>query len=136
MKITRIAVMLLAGMLIVAGFACTPAPKEVHVDASYSGETVTLAVGDSLIVTLESNASTGYEWSLADNSDESVLQEAGHEYVAPEPTGTPVVGAGGEEVWTFTALSAGTSTISMEYVRPWEEDTEPADTFTLTVVVE
>ena len=133
MKITRIAVILLLGILLLSGFACSSGPKEVYVDASYSGEEVTLAVGDSLIVTLESNPTTGFMWSLEENSDESVLQEAGQEF---EPSPTPAAGAGGEEVWTFNALSEGTSTISMEYKRSWEEDTEPAETFGLTVVVE
>ncbi len=105
-------------------------------DASYSGKEVTVAVGDSLIVTLESNPSTGFSWALADNSDERVLQQVDHEFVPPETTGTPVPGQGGEEVWTFRALKEGTSTISMEYIRPWEEDAEPAETFGLTVVVE
>jgi len=45
------------------------------------------------------------------------------------------VGAGGEEVWTFKALKAGTSKISMEYSQSWEGGMKAAETFALTVVV-
>ena len=110
----------------------TPAP--LNVDDSYSGGQVELSVGQSLVVTLESNASTGYSWSLAQNSDETVLNKTGNEYISPQTTG-PIVGAPGKEEWTFLALKEGTSSISMEYKRPWEKDTPPARTFSLTVVV-
>ncbi|MCK4963826.1 MAG: protease inhibitor I42 family protein, partial [Dehalococcoidia bacterium] len=37
--------------------------------------------------------------------------------------------------WTFKALKKGTSEISMEYRRPWEQGVQPAETFVLTVLV-
>jgi len=135
MKIIRVAAILLLGILLVSGFACGSTPTELCVNASCSGHEVKVAAGGSVTVTLDSNASTGFSWALVENSDESVLQEAGHEYVASETSGTPVPGKGGEEVWVFTALKGGTSTISMEYKQPWDEDAEPADTFDLTVAV-
>ena len=135
MKIKRVAAILLLGVLLVSGFACGSVSDDVCVKASCSGHEVKVAAGGSVTVTLDSNPSTGFSWALVENSDESVLQEAGHEYVAPETSGTPVPGKGGEEVWVFTALREGKSTISMDYKQPWDEDTEPADTFDLTVVV-
>ena len=113
--------------------ACSPAPQSVSVDASHSGETVNVASGASVIVTLDSNDTTGYEWRLAEDVDEDVLRLANSEYIAPETT---LVGAGGQEVWTFEAVGAGETTISLEYVRPWEEGVPAVDTFQLTVVVE
>jgi inhibitor of cysteine peptidase len=121
---------LVAGFAVGAGVACTGVGN-LSVDDSYSGKQVELSVGQSLVVTLESNASTGYSWYLAQNSDGSVLDNTGNEYVAPQTT---LVGAGGKEEWTFKALKEGTSTISMGYSRPWES-TPPAETFDLTVVV-
>jgi inhibitor of cysteine peptidase len=51
-------------------------------------------------------------------------------------TQTNLVGAAGKELWTFKALQDGTSTIRLEYIRPWEAGAPPAETFTLTVVVD
>ena len=131
---------LLAGLLVGVTTACSGSGSEanadsntaVNVDSSYSGKQIEISVGQSLVVTLDSNASTGYSWALNQNSDDSVLSNTGNEYIAPQ---TSLVGAGGKEEWTFKALKEGTSTISMEYSRPWETGTPPADTFELTVVV-
>ena len=122
---------LVTSVAVGAGTACTGNSNNLNVDSSYSGKQVELSVGQSLVVTLESNATTGYSWTLAQNSDESVLKETGHEYIAPQTT---LIGAGGNEEWTFKALKKGTSTISMGYSRPWES-IPPVETFDLTVVV-
>jgi inhibitor of cysteine peptidase len=121
------------------GSSSTPSsstPKEVSVDSSYSEKEVEIASGGTLTVTLESNSSTGYQWSLTSISDQAVLEKVDQKYVAPEApqNGIPLVGAPGKEVWTFQALQKGTSTISMGYSRSWET-VSPAKTFTLTVTV-
>jgi inhibitor of cysteine peptidase len=116
--------------------ACGSTPKELSVDASFSGKEVKLAVGGSLIVTLESNRSTGFEWGLTSISDESVLELVDNRYEAPPTSdGVPISGAPGQEVWTFKALKKGKSTLSMKYAQPWAQGVEPAKTFALTVDV-
>jgi len=134
-----LAFIILASLSAGVGIACSGsnaslsgAGNDVNVDSTYSGKQVELSVGQSLIVTLVSNPSTGYSWSLADNSNESVLSNTGDEYIAPQTT---LMGTPGSEKWTFKALKKGTSIISMEYIRPWEDNTPPAETFNLTVVV-
>jgi len=126
-------------------FACSPAPKQVSVEASCDdfyerqaiSKEVEVAVDGSLTVTLCSNPSTGFEWESARISDQTVLQQVDHKFEAPEATGDgpPPPGAPGKEVWTFQALKKGESTISMEYSRPWEGGEKAEWTFVLTVVV-
>jgi len=113
--------------------ACSSVPSQVSVDASYSGQQVEIAVDGSLTVTLDSNASTGFQWVLVSIGDETVLEKVANTYEAPEDT--DMVGAPGKEIWTFSALKKGTSTVSMEYSRSWENGTQAAETFDLTVVV-
>ncbi len=113
-----------------------PAGQEVWVTDRDSGSYVTLELGDSLILAMASNPTTGYSWSLVSISDESVLQKVSDEYVPyPTPTGEPMVGSGGEEIWTFAPLKAGSATIEMMYSRPWESG-EPAARFNLSVTVD
>ena len=115
-------------------FACSESAPPASAECAYAWNQETeVAVGGTLTVTLESNPTTGFEWALVRITDETVLEEEGHEFVAPEAEAPP--GTGGEEVWTFTALKEGKSTISMEYRRPWEEGVEPDKVFVLTVVV-
>ena len=42
-----------------------------------------------------------------------------------------MVGAPGEELWTFTAVAEGETEIVLEYVRPWETDEAPEETVTI-----
>ena len=94
---------------------------------------VTLRVGDFLQVSLGSNASTGFRWAeQMQISDSDVLAQTGHEAVGPAdgPPGGP-----GREVWVLQALSAGTTTVSTTYGRPWEGGEQDAWTFTADVVV-
>ena len=120
----------------IAGAACTASadnsgPKVFNV--TESGQQITLSPGASLVVTLDSNATTGFSWSIAGISDEDVVDDVANEYQAPD---SGLMGAGGQEVWTFQAGDKGTSTIEMQYSRSWETDVEPAETFNVTVVVE
>ncbi len=115
------------------GAACSSAAtKELSVDITSSGKEVSLGAGGTLTVTLDSNATTGYSWNENANiSDKSVIQQISHKYQA---AATPMPGAPGKEIWTFKALQAGKSVVSMEYRRPFEPNAEPAKTFTLTVL--
>ena len=129
------------GLIIMAGIvggsvaASGGESKNVAADASYSGKTIEISAGNSLTVTLDSNPTTGFSWALKAIGNESVLEQAGHEFKAAPASNPPLLGAGGKEIWTFKALNKGSSTISMEYVRSWEQNVEPQDTFALTVVV-
>ena len=95
---------------------------------------VELVPPGSLIVTLGSNKTTGYQWGEnAVNSNPAIIEQEAHSYV--EPTGTGVVGAPGKEVWVFNSLKAGTATIIMSYSRPFDATTKDTWTLTLNVTV-
>ena len=107
--------------------------KEQH---QHISQEVEVAVDGSLTVALYSCPSEGRQWSEAQISDQTVLQQTDHKLVMPKPEPPPPPGTPGQEVWTFKPLKKGTSTIFMEYTHPWEGgEKEPMLTFALTVVV-
>ena len=123
-------------------FACSPSPKQVSLEVSCDDfgkeqnitRQVEVSAGDSLMVTLCSNVTTGYQWSeTAVIGDNTVVQQTSHKFEAPAES--DLVGAPGKEVWTFDALKKGTSIISMVYSQPWEGGEEASWTFEATVVV-
>jgi len=125
-------------------FACSPTPKQVSVDVScddfmkqqHISQEAEVAVDGSLTVTLCSNPTTGFQWvESAQISDQTVLQQTDHKWVVPESEPPPPPGTPSQQVWTFKALKKGTSTISMEYSRPWEGGEKGEWTFVLTVTV-
>ena len=91
--------LLLVVSLVMAGFGCTaaeleevvpegPIPRaEVSVDASYDGKQVEINTGNALIVTLESNATTGFKWELTELT--SQLEEPMPREEAEEPGPEP-----------------------------------------------
>ena len=97
-------------------------------------QNVTLAVGNTLKVQLASNYSTPYRW--APNSqvgDSGIVKQTGHEFVQPT---SEALGAPGTEVWTFTALKTGATTISTRYASFVGHDPKPICTYTANVTVQ
>jgi len=105
--------------------------QEMSLDKSADGSSLEIAAGESFTVTLESNITTGYCWSLLEG-DESIVALVEQEYLAPE--NEQGIGAGSYEVWRFAGAAAGTTLIRMGYLRPWES-VAPIETFTLDVTV-
>jgi inhibitor of cysteine peptidase len=96
-----------------------------------SGTTYRMDIDEVIVVSLDSNATTGYEWAI-DELDETVVTSLGSTYIAPA---NGAVGQGGIEEWTFEALDSGITTLSLKYWRPWEGDASIVDRFELMLEV-
>jgi inhibitor of cysteine peptidase len=97
-------------------------------------QSVTLAVGNTLMVKLGSNYTTPYRWTGDTKiGDDTIVKQTGHRFVHPT---TDALGAPGTEVWTFTALKHGTTTITTYYTSFVGKDTTPKSTYTATVTVQ
>jgi inhibitor of cysteine peptidase len=116
-------------------FSTNPDPKNsVEVNEANDGEQVELDPGQILVVTLESNPSTGYRWEVAENN-EFILEQLGEAEFKPSDTGDPpLVGAGGWEIFRFKPVGAGQMILKLVYRRPWE-DTDPFKTFSIEVII-
>jgi predicted secreted protein len=109
--------------------------EEINVNIEDEGGQVELEQGQILVVTLESNPTTGYSWEQAENQ-EPILEQMGQpEFKQSLTGGRPVAGAGGWEIFRFKAVSAGQMTLQLVYHRAWEEVVEPANTFSIDVVI-
>lgn len=97
-----------------------------------NGKSVVVAKGASIVVSLESNPSTGYVWQVGKN-DNTVLKLIG----APafEPGVNQMPGAPGHQLFKFEAVATGSDAIELGYVRPWEKDIAPARKFGCIVMV-
>lgn len=116
---------------VVSVTACS-GPQAVVLGEVDAGRTVEMAVGQRLAVRLPSNATTGFQWVVA---DEGPLTRIG-EPVYEEPQAGDVVGAGGTQVFTFEASAGGTGELRLEYRRTWEKDVPAEDTWDVLVTVE
>ena len=115
-------------------FEVFPSAETAEVNEDNDGGQIELELGKLLVVTLESNPSTGYRWELVENN-ESILKQFGQaEFKSSETGDPPIVGAGGWEIFRFKAVSAGQMTLKLVYHRSWE-DVEPLKTFSIQVVI-
>jgi len=122
--------------LIVIAEYLSPARPEVNVNEADNGGQIELEQGQILVVTLESNPTTGYRWEQAENQ-ETILEQIGEAEFKPSDEGEPpIVGAGGWQIFRFKAISTGKMTLRLVYRRPWEEGVEPVNTFSLDVVIQ
>ena len=88
--------------------------------------------GETLVIELDSNPTTGFEWAV-DDVDTDVLTYTGSEY-QPEDDG--LVGQGGTQRLSFQAASPGSSVIELKYWRSWEGDNSIDQRFSVTIDVD
>lgn len=119
---------LLAGLLV----ACGPrTPGPIELSAADSGSQQTVAAGQQLKISLDSNPTTGYRWAV-DGSVPPQLEQVGEPAYSTESN---AIGAGGVETWTFSGKSAGSGTLKLKYWRSFEPTAAPAETFQIEVAV-
>jgi inhibitor of cysteine peptidase len=95
-----------------------------------SDTTIEVASGDDFVIELESNQTTGYQWT-ATSSDEAVVREESNEYVAPS---SDALGAPGTERFVFAPGSAGSATLTLLYSRSFEDGADARQiVYTVTV---
>jgi len=121
---------LLLAMTVATG--CSPQQQEVKASIDDNGREMQLKKGQTLVVTLEGNPTTGYSWEVAEPLSEQVLRQAGEPEFQQE---SDLVGAGGVQILRFEAVNAGKMTLKLIYHRPWERDVEPLETYSIQVVV-
>ena len=99
-----------------------------------NGKQITAKTGETLTLTLDSNPTTGYSWQVLEINNTILVQQGDPEY--KQALGTEgLVGSGGTETFRFNAAGAGTTTLKLGYMRPWES-VPPIETFTVQVIVQ
>lgn len=107
------------------------APETVTVRLDGS-RTVGVRTGQILALELESNATTGYGWEVADTLNEGIISPYGKpRYILK----SALLGAGGYHVFRFQPLKKGTAMLKFEYRRPWETGVKPVKAYVIRVVV-
>lgn len=97
-----------------------------------NGRDIDLNAGETLIVRLPSNPSTGYNWAVAGEPAPLKLQKSTFHKKAGY---AKAVGDAGTSVFQLTASSSGIANLTLVYRRSWEYNTPPLKTFSVRVNV-
>ena len=124
--LAALAVLALAGFLLVNFLSAGTVLSEGD-----NGRQLELAKGQTFSLALSANPSTGYTWEVAE-LDTGVVSPVGESEFLPS---SGLIGAPGTMMMRFQAAGAGQTTLKLVYHRPWENATEPAQTFSLQITV-
>jgi inhibitor of cysteine peptidase len=119
-------------------FACslTPATQvpttAPQLQISDPAKNLEATAGNEFKIIIDSNPTTGYHWEIIGELDEAVLEFISQEYRADEPM---LTGSGGVDVFTFKALKAGETLITLGYYPPSNDPVEPDQIVTFNVTV-
>lgn len=102
-----------------------------HLSAADNGQTISVKVGDLILLRLDENPTTGYQWQL-EPLDERVLELSGTSFeLSPSPT----IGSGGTREFRFTARAAGHARIALKHWQPWSGESSVTQRFSVGVDV-
>ena len=102
----------------------------IYTAISQAGITVIQAeLNKPFNITLESNPTTGYAWTVDFNHKMLIGGEKG--FSASRPG---AIGGSGQQVFVFTPIQEGETEISAVYKRPWEEIAAEERTFQVNCI--
>ncbi|HUC89501.1 MAG TPA: protease inhibitor I42 family protein [Patescibacteria group bacterium] len=105
-------------------------PSKITVTENQSN--IEVKKGQQFTISLASNASTGYSWSVDDTYNKNVITKVSNKYQAAN---TNMSGAPGKELWVFKGANKGSTKLNFKYTRSWEANMSPASSKTFDVTV-
>ena len=124
--------MFVAMLAVLVLFSAGCSPKTTTLTGDDNSKAITVSAGETFLIKLEGNPTTGYTWEAQD-LDTTILEQVSEtEFESSNPS---LIGAGGTLTLTFKALKPGVTTLTLVYHRSWETDIPPVETFTLQVTV-
>lgn len=97
-------------------------------------ELINVEVGEAFTVSLASNPSTGFGWTLV-GALPYWLEQTDYQF-SPLPSDPGTTGTGGFEEWTYRPKAAAATMLLYEYRQPWAGDVPPAKTHSVLVVAQ
>jgi Predicted secreted protein len=114
-------------LLALCGCASMFESSQTHT-LSQKDSTVSVNVGDTIVIKLESNPTTGYQWTPVEYNY-LVLKIKGRNFTPS----SNLAGTGGISEISFEAVADGESDIKLAYMRPWEKKPANEANFEVTV---
>lgn len=98
--------------------------KEIE---NYKGDNISIGVGDTSSVNMDSDTQSGYDWIISANSDPSIAKFSGKENINTENKRKTV------QVLRFKGLKKGKTIITLNYVKKGDMLVKKTRTLNITV---
>lgn len=106
--------------------------SEIVIVQSDQGKTFEARQGDSILIRLAENPTTGYRWEV-DVADDRIIALQDSDYTEAPGAG---IGGGGTRTFTFKAQSPGTVQVRLKLMRKWKPEDPALDRFEVTIRVQ
>jgi len=114
------------------GSAMPGSARNLTFTDSDNGRKVKIAPGGVLTLRLEAVPGTGYAWQIVQNYP-NLLKPLGKSTF--EGTGKGMPGTAEYQIFHFKALARGCNILKLQYVREWEKDVAPMNSYSLTIQI-
>jgi inhibitor of cysteine peptidase len=124
-RVLSVVCFMLMGLWSAAAYAMDAREGEMAVfTMSEKGEScIQVTAGKPFAIRFPSSPGTGFSWEFVRPPDKEMLEFLGEKVEEPE---RGLLGGQVFVIWTFQALAAGDTEISLKYLRPWEKEVPPA----------
>ncbi|TLX54703.1 peptidase inhibitor I42 [Stutzerimonas nosocomialis] len=119
-----------ASLTLLAACSSTP-PSSVSLKDDRSCP-LNLHAGQTLIVSLPSNPTSGYRWNLQDAAPGQLKSLGPEVFSSPDKD---VIGGEGLSTWRFQVQGGGSGRLYLAYQQPWDAAAEPAGLFDCRIEV-
>lgn len=135
-SMTTLVALALTGLL----SACVSAPlppavSKGELDNAADGARIVLLRGGELMVKLDANVATGFQWQMP-GKVEPVLSPIGQPIYVGKAADPRNLGAGGINIFRFRAEQPGNVIMEFAYRRVWEKGAAPAKVLRYEVIVQ
>lgn len=72
-------------------------------------------------ISLKANPTTGYSWKWIKDGASKLVDSVSADYTQ-DKAAEGMTGVGGNEIWKFKGKKTGVDTLTLEYCRPWEQN--------------
>jgi inhibitor of cysteine peptidase len=104
---------------------------ELTLSEAENGQSLTVHVGDRIVLDLAENSAAGYRW-VSSSFDTNLIELESQHYQST----SDAVGSAGLSVWRFRAKATGRTRIELKKVRPWEPSgAAAAETYSVTLEI-
>jgi len=109
--------------------------SEFKIDINSTNTEISYIPGAIIIIELESNPTTGYEWNFVQNAEQNLILSISDSFIQKDED-KELSGAGGVQKFIIqTSAETGENDLVFEYKREWENEQEP-DQFKIKLVSE
>jgi len=134
---TRVGIVVALALIVVGLAACgggsgKPDFNNKAVVFTDKGGDLTVTAKRAFVIALESNPSTGFQWTITEKPNAKIVKFQKKAYVEPK---TSAVGAAGTERFRFKAVAPGQATIKLTYSKPDAPDAPDNLNYTYNVTV-